>query len=208
MHKRDPSLLHEMVRQASNAGASLAKIQLGWPSDDPLRFSDDMAEGFMAACDQYAIEGFASVWSLDGLSVAQAVGMSRYKIAHQIALDEAQTPLVANIIATGRVVYVSGELMKAPNVYPIYVEPGKYPNYRPHLPMQFGEWYGYSSHAHGLGDKLLACSRGAQYIEAHMCLSKSDLWVRDTTFALTPDEFKDMVAHGNEIAQALGHRPA
>ena len=207
MHKKNKSLLYELMRQAKLAHADYVKVQLGWPKEDSIRYIDDWAPDIARWSRDLDIPWFASIWSQDGLGVAQANGMEVYKVSHQIAQDKEQTPLVANIIATGRVVYVSGELMKAPNVYPIYVHAGEYPTYESHMPKEFNEWYGYSSHAHGLGDKLLACSRGARYIEAHMCLSKSDLWVRDTTFSLTPDEFSDMVKYGTDINRALGHRP-
>ena len=206
MHRRDKSLAYEMMRQAKAAGASFVKFQFGWPKDDEVRYVDDWAEDIAQWSEDIGIPWFASIFSQEGLSAARSVDMQQYKIAHQIAMDEKQVPLVTNIIAEGKPVYISGVVHNAPNVYPIYVHADEYPTYNPHMPREFSDWYGYSSHAHGTGDALLAIGRGARYIEKHFTLDKTDLWVRDTTFALSPDEFKDMVQYGDEVAQALGNR--
>ena len=129
MHRRDKSLAYEMMRQARLAGASYAKFQLGWPKEDEIRYIDDWAPDIARWSRDLDIPWFASIWSQDGLNVAQANGMEVYKVSHQVARDKEQTPLVANIISTGRVVYVSGEILKAPNVYPIYVHADEYPTY-------------------------------------------------------------------------------
>ena len=211
MHKRDKSLAYEMMRQAKLSGATIAKFQFGHPKDDEIRYVDDWAEDIAQWSDDIGIEWMASIFSLDGLSAARSVGMQKYKVAHQVSLDPNQKELLDDIIAMDKPTYISGKLFTSwfrgerDDIYSIYVEANKYPNYHPHMPVKFNEWYGYSSHAFGIGDKLLAVSRGAKYVEAHFCLSKPDLWVRDTTFALTPDEFSDMVKYGNEIARASGY---
>lgn len=206
MHKRDKSLAYEMMRQAKLAGATIAKFQFGHPKGDTVRYVDDWAEDIARWSEMLDIEWMASIFSQGALSAATDAGVQRYKVAHQIALDPAQSPLVANVVATGKPVYISGKFIDELNVYPIYVHADEYPTYEPHMPKEFSDWYGYSSHAHGVGDALLAIARGARYIEKHFCLSKPDLWVRDTTFALTPDEFGDLVRYGTEISQALSHR--
>lgn len=210
MHRRDKSLAYEMMRQAKLANASLVKFQFGWPPEDRIRYVDDWAEDIAQWSEDIGIPWFASIFSQDGLSAARAVGMQRYKVAHQIAMDKEQVPLVTNIISEGKPVYISGKILDASNVHNIYVHANTYPTYCPHMPMDFraSGHYGYSSHAHGIGDALLAIARGACYIEKHFTLSKPDLWVRDTSFALDPNEFRDMVTYGNEISQAAGYRPA
>lgn len=210
MHKRNKGLAYEMMRQAKMAGATHAKLQLGWPEDDGIRYIDDWAQDLARWADEIGIRWFASIWSQDALSVARSVGMQEYKVSHQIALDEEKVPLVTNIIASGYPVYISGVIHHASNVYPIYVHEDEYPTYYPHMPQEFSSsgWYGYSSHAFGIGDALAAIGRGAKYIEKHFCLDKTDLHVRDTVFALLPHEFADMVKYGNEVARAVGHRPA
>jgi len=204
MHKMNKSLAYEMMRQAKAAGATYAKFQFGWPRTDAVRFVDDWAADIKDWSYDLGMPWFASIFSQDGLSVAQASGMRIYKIAHQVANDEAQAPLVAQIIATGKPVYISGKMIQAFNVHNVYVHADTYPTYEPHMPKHFTDYYGYSSHAHGIGDALMAIGRGARYIEKHFCLDKTDLHVKDTSFALSPAEFGDMVKYGNEIATALG----
>jgi hypothetical protein len=206
MHKRNKSLAYEMMRQAKLAGATIAKFQFGWPKDDMTRYIDDWAQDIVEWSHDIGIDWMASIWSQDGLSVARSVGAQKYKIAHQIALDPQQVPLVTNIIASGYPVYISGALHSAPHVYPIYVHADTYPTYEPHMPKHFTDYYGYSSHAHGIGDALVAVARGAMYIEKHFTLDKTDPHVRDASFSLSPDEFADMVKYGNEVSRAAGPR--
>jgi sialic acid synthase SpsE len=208
MHKRDKSLAYEMMRQAKAAGATIAKFQFGHPKDDLVRYIDDWAEFIAQWSEDIGIEWMASIFSQDGLNAALSVRMPKYKVAHQIALDRDKKPLMDDIIAVGKPTYVSGKLLTSwykgtrDDIYSIYVHADKYPTYKPHMPEDFTRWYGYSSHAFGIGDALAAIARGAMYIEKHFCLDKTDLWVRDTPFALTPDEFGDMVKYGNEVSKA------
>jgi len=212
-HKGEKSLAYEYIRQAKLAGADIAKFQLGHRRTGatyqhmryaPMEWIEDLARW----CDDIGIRFMASIFSQDALGLAETNGMQEYKIAHQVALDEEQAPLVANIIATNKPVYMSGAHHASPNVYPIYVHAGNYPEYEPHMPKDFHSsgWYGYSSHAHGAGDALLAISRGARFIEKHVTLSKVETSIRDNHFALDFSEFGDMVKYGNEIATALGNR--
>lgn len=201
MHKGNPSLAVEMVRQASLAGADIAKFQLGHDPKDPLRYvGPDMGETIANACSHYGVEFMASIFSLDGLKQARDLGMKRYKIAHQKADDEA---LVEAILADGNDTFVSGTLRwKYPHVHPIWVSP-HYPTYAWDFdaPTLYQDWFGYSDHTHGIGACLLAVARGAKYIEKHFCLDKTDLSVRDTPFSATPCEFAALVRYGKEIEQ-------
>ena len=210
-HKGELSLAYEMIRQAKIAGADIAKFQLGHKELGsryahmryaPMNWIEDLTKW----CDDMGIRFMASIFSQDALRLAESVGMKEYKIAHQVALDPEQAPLVASIIATNKPVYISGTTHSAPNAYPIYTHVGTYPTYEPHMPKEFGDYYGYSSHAHGIGDALLAIGKGAQFIEKHFTLSKVETSIRDNHFALGPGEFKDMVVYGNEVARALGDR--
>ncbi len=213
-HKGEKSLAYEMIRQAKMAGADIAKFQLGHrnkgssPSQHMRYAPMEWVEDLTKWCDDMGIRFMASIFSRDALGLAESVGMKEYKIAHQVALDPEQAPLVASIIATNKPVYISGVTHSAPNAYPIYVHAGNYPEYEPHMPKDFPSsgWYGYSSHAFGAGDKLLAVARGARFVEAHTTLNKTETSIRDNHFALDFDEFGDMVKYGNEIATALGDR--
>ena len=48
---------------------------------------------------------------------------------------------------------------------------------------------GYSDHSIGIDIPLMAVSRGAEIIEKHFTLDKSDTTIRDHALSATPDEF-------------------
>lgn len=198
MHKGDKSLAYELIRQAAEAGATIAKFQFGWPAEDKLRCVDSWATDLSAWCDSFGIELMASIWSPIGLEVARGVNMKRYKIAHQ---KKDETELVKSIMSDGKQVFVSGADMGTP----VWVSES-YPTYPADLnmPKIFGfPWYGYSDHSHGIAPCLLAVARGALYVEKHFCLDKTDLVVRDTPFSATPAEFSEMVRLGNGLRRLL-----
>jgi len=208
-HKGEKSLAYEMIRQAKMAGADIAKFQLGHKEAGSryqhMRYApNEWVHDLIRWCDAIGIRFMVSIFSQDALKLTESVGMEEYKIAHQVALDPEQVPLVASIMATNKTVYISGINHPAPNAYSIYTHIGTYPTYEPHMPQQFGDYYGYSSHAHGIGDKLLAIARGAKYVEAHTTLDKTETSIRDNHFSLDFSEFAEMVRAGNAIAQALG----
>src|SRR3990167_10623479 len=97
MHQGNPSLAYELIRKAKWAGATIAKLQLGWDREtqlkyagdyDERRYIDPWAKDLAKWCADMDIEFMASIWSTAGLEVARSVGMKRYKIAHQINDEE------------------------------------------------------------------------------------------------------------------------
>ena len=201
-HKGNQHLAYEMIRRTAEAGADIAKFQIGWPESDTLRHIDSFAGFLKDSCDHFGVEFLASIWSLEGLTVAQILRMNRYKISNQIALSG--EPLFEHIIADGKETFVSAPSggKKYKNVRWIYTV-SQYPTYPKdlHLPRAFGEdekYYGYSSHTHGIGDALIAISRGAEYIEKHCTLDR-ELVTRDASFAITFEELGELVRLGREI---------
>jgi N,N'-diacetyllegionaminate synthase len=155
---------------------------------------------------------------MQGLETARRVDMKRLKIAAQKAGDY---ELCTTIYNEGKPVFVSldrhsqyaefhqtrvnaPDLIWCKSKYPTYPEDIRGTNVYPSMPKPFGPiWDGYSDHMHGIEPCLLAVARGAQYIEKHFCLDKTDLTVRDTVFSATPDEFAEMVRIGNGIRRLL-----
>lgn len=209
MHKGDKSLAFELIRQAKEAGATIAKFQFGWTKEaqlaqgheyKALRYVDDWADDLNKWCEYFDIELMASIWSMEGLETARRVGMKRYKIAHQMK----DAVLIEEILSDDKKTFWSDATAVGNIIKPIWVSE-KYPTY-PHelkMPKDFEkEWfYGYSDHTHGIEACLLAVSRGAQYVEAHFTLDQTDLTVRDTPFSKTPAMFSEMVRIGNGIAR-------
>ena len=214
-HGGSKALCFELIRSAVWAGSNLIKLQIGWTKEaqakycasyDERRFIDDWVPDIDAWCKDFGVEWFASIWSLQGLEVARAVGMKRYKIAHQLH----DRILTDAICGDDKQVFWSldgGDNDSSRHewgdhlVTPVYTTTD-YPT------MAINDWVkrhysfgGYSSHMHGIADALIAVARGANYIEKHMTLTKTADWPRDRAFSLVPSEFKQMVEIGNEIAR-------
>ena len=220
MHKGNRDLAYELIRQAAQAGATIAKFQFGWTEEaqlkaglkpNPIRFVDDWAEDLDEWCTEYGIELMASIWSLEGLAAAKRVSMDRYKIAAQKAGD---VELCDAIYDDVKDVFVSldrhspyaeyhkghsGTLIWCKSKYPTYPKDIEKTGEYPGMPLFGVQWKGYSDHMHGIEACLLAVTRGARYIEKHFCLDKTDLTVRDTVFSATPDEFSEMVRIGKGL---------
>ena len=192
-HKGIPALAHEMIRKAAWAGATVAKFQLGHDPKDPIRYIDDFAPDLKRWCDHYNITFGASIWSYEGIRVAEDVGLRWWKVAYQQYKDNKWVDRIleepGDHFISGRNIYVQSE-------YPTYPQDFI-------LPSSFTDWYGYSSHVPGYADALIAVARGAKYIEKHVTLDKTEESIRDNHFALDFDEFRDMVDIGKEIARLV-----
>lgn len=208
-HKGKPALAFEMIKQASLAGADIAKFQLGLPADDPIRgMSTRYAFELKKWCDYWNIEFMASLFSFEALDIARRIGQKRYKMAarkpfrHHARAD--YDKLFEAMMQDDKEIFVSDSRMpSAHNVHRLWCV-SQYPTYPEDcmIPDEFGPfWYGYSSHAHGIADALLAISRGAKYVEKHFTLDKTEESIKDNHFSLLPDEFGEMVRLGREIAR-------
>ncbi len=217
-HKGIKSLVYEMIRVYSQAGATICKFQLGHPRPlpeiaqtmdtstteymryIPIQWVEDLAQW----CDDFGVEFMASIWSQEGLDAARSVGMHSYKIAHQVWdnphpdwLKEAMT------IKNDKYVSTSKGNTEGDGIAFLYCSP-EYPQYDMQMPSTFGwqpeaEYLGYSSHMHGISDALVAISRGAKYVEKHVTLDKTEESIKDNSFAISPQEFATMVQLGKEI---------
>jgi N,N'-diacetyllegionaminate synthase len=203
-HKGNVSLACEYARVFKEAGADILKMQFGHSVGDPIRYvSADMAETMQRYCLSIGLELMASIFSPDGLALARHVGMKRYKVAHQM---EAENVLIKTVLEDGKETFIShvGRLQPFTATYKnlrnVFTT-DTYPTYpwALQVPADFSNWYGYSDHTHGVGACLLAVARGARYIEKHVCLDKTDLWTKDTSFSATPAEFAELVRLGREI---------
>lgn len=216
MHKGKPALAYELIKQAKYAGADIAKFQFGWTREAQeqqhhvpyleLRYIDPYGYSLAEWCDYFDIELMASIWSVDGLQLARQLDMQKFKVAHQLVEKPECKYLIDEILSFGKTTFVSGvhyghvEPFLKDNVVPI-VTTGNYPTYPNEvvMPKTFSQFRGYSDHTPGIEMCLLAASRGADYIEKHFCLDKTDLCVKDTAFSATPDEFRQMAQLAREL---------
>lgn len=223
-HGGDKSLAFELIRQAKLAGATIAKFQLGWTPEaedeyagghhkapvradykTSIRYIDDWVYDLAEWCGHFDIEFMASIWSFSGLEAARDVEMKRYKVAHQMR----NSRLIYSMLSDHKTVFMSCTSKRVTEleynikdqVAQIFCSP-EYPQYPP-VEISLGGFYGYSSHMHGIADALLAVAQGAKYIEKHVTLNKTNPLVRDNTFALSFEEYAEMVRIGNEIARLV-----
>ena len=221
-HKGIPALAFEMLRQAKLAGADIAKFQFGHArghddtAQDMRRWATDYAVQLQGWCNYLDIELMASIFSQEGLDVARQVGMKRYKIAYGTATNNAA--LCEAILADNRETFVSGykQLLASakrehaspwPCARPIWVlsEYPAYPWRLKEMPQYFDDqgYYGYSDHTPGIEGCLLAISRGAQYVEKHFTLDKTENSIKDHPFSATPEEFADLARLGKPLSRIV-----
>ena len=211
-HNGNFDLALELIRQAKNSGANIAKFQFGW-RDKPNEINHidvQTAQKLKDYCEYCEIEFMASIITEKALDLAMKIGVNRFKIASRTVIEN--PPLCKNIIDQGKEVFCSLGFWKE-KVFPLG-EPNKKLRYiyciseYPSLPQNMhnfpnnfsdSSFYGYSDHFLGNAACLLAISRGAKFIEKHFTLNKSSQAIRDHTLSATPDEFKIIVSQGNEI---------
>lgn len=211
---------YELIRQASIAGATIAKFQFGWrySPGEINHVTPELAVRLREWCDYFGIEFMASIITEDTLHLARDAGANRYKVASRTVIDNPE--LVEKILAEGRETFVSlGWWLKegrtgwqfgppTDKLRYIYCQ-SHYPTYPDQLrslPEHFGSdgYYGFSDHSHGIEASLLAASRGAKFIEKHFTLEKTTISVHnDHILSCTPDELRALCEHGGAIARLV-----
>ena len=129
--------------------------------------------------------------------------MKRYKIAHQMWEDEEFRDM---ILADGKETFISlpnsasiPSSLLGTETKLLYVS-GGYPSYK------YYYWkicYGYSSHMHGIADALMAIRDGALLVEKHVTLDKTEESIKDNSFAISQQEFANLVQLGKEIHRLI-----
>lgn len=214
-HNGNFGLLQELIRQAKKAGADIAKFQLGWRCGEGEinQITPDTISDIIRFADYHGIEPMFSLITRDAFETARQFDFNRYKVASRTVRDD--MGLVRDILAEGKETIVSlgmwdGEGLPIPqqdNLKYLWCK-SEYPA-APwdlvDLPKNFTDspYTGYSDHSIGIDIPLLAISRGAEIVEKHFTLDKSDTTIRDHALSATPDEFATMVEHGRAIRRAL-----
>ncbi len=211
-HDGNFDLIYEMIRQAKNSGANIAKFQVGW-RDKPGEINNlDQEKLFKIKemCEYLEIEMMASIINEQAFDLVSALKLKRLKIASRTVKEKPE--LCEKIIKTNKEVFCSLGFVdndlnhftnKYENVKFIYCI-SKYPTYVNDInnfPKKFSNntYFGYSDHMHGISGCLLALSRGAKFIEKHFTLNKTSQVIRDHTLSATPDEFKILSTIGREL---------
>ena len=213
-YNTNKGLIPEMVRLASNAGADYAKLQLGW-RDKPGEINNLSTEDilrFSKSCNYYGIKPLFSIISLSAWEMFENTfeRIDTVKIASRTLkydkdlILKIQEKAKRLIISTGMDSKeeglkhgINGDYLWCVSKYPAFPEDIR------NMPENFihNGYSGFSDHTHGISASLIAISRGAKVIERHFTLDKSDSTIRDHSVSSTPDEFKEMVQIGREIAK-------
>jgi N,N'-diacetyllegionaminate synthase len=215
-HDGNFNLAYELIRQAKQSGADIAKFQFGWRDkpDEINHIDEARARQLRSWCDYWGIEMMASLITEEAFEMARRVGFDRYKIASRTVGDN--PALCRKILAEGRETFVSLGMSDG-SQFPFGVPTermryvycrSKYPAFPEDLiglPSSFSSdgWYGYSDHLHGIEACLLAVARGAQYIEKHFTLNRTSQVIRDHVLSATPAEFADLTRHGGALGRLV-----
>ena len=154
-----------------------------------------------------------SIFTNEALEMIKKYNFRRYKIASRTLVENFS--LAKKIIAEKKETFVSLGFWKkkklpfkkdlkikylwCKSIYPTAPwELKKFPK-----KFRSSDILGLSDHSIGIELSLIAISRGAQIIERHFTLDKSDTTIRDHALSLTPNEFKILVDNGKAIFKLL-----
>lgn len=212
-HNGNFGLLHELIKQASLSKADIAKFQLGWRDgvDEINNIDDNTIELIIRLCDYYSIEPMFSIIKDSAFDRIKKFNMKKYKIASRTVIDN--PTLVEKILSQGKETFVSlgmwnkeskpftnysnARYLWCKSLYPTAIWDLKsFPN-----KFDKNSYEGISDHCIGIEVSLLAIARGANIVEKHFTLDKSDTTIRDHALSLLPEEFKLLVELGNNISK-------
>ena len=215
-HDGNFNLAYELIKQAKQAGATIAKFQFGWRNkpDEINHIDDARARELQRWCAYWDIEMMASLITEDALHMARRIGLPRYKIASRTVKDN--PGLCEQILSDGKETFVSlgmwegeGFPFGPPTERMRYIFcRSKYPSYPEDMigmPDHFSPagYYGYSDHLHGIEACLLAISRGARFIEKHITLNRTSTVIRDHVLSAPPPEFAELTRLGGAVHRLL-----
>ena len=214
-HNGNFDLCHELIRQAKFSGADYAKFQLGWRSaKTEMNYIDKKRlEKLHYWCNKYEIKILFSVIDPAYLDMLMSHNPTEIKIASKTVKENFD--LVKKIVNLNITTYISLGMVED-NFFPFENNnnikylwcKSTYPNDIDDiklLPKNFNEsnYYGFSDHFVGIEAALIAITRGANLVEKHFTLDKSDQTIRDHICSATPSEFKLLVDHGKIIHNML-----
>ena len=206
----------ELIIQSKKAGADIAKFQLGWRDgkDDINYISDSTIKLIKKISNYYKIEPMFSIISENAYKIIKKVKIKKIKIASRSLKYDFD--LVKRMIKENkRKDFIISLGMWNKKKFPFKNKNikylwccSKYPTFDNDLkkfPKKFDKknYYGYSDHTIGIETCLIAISRGAEIIEKHFTLDKSDNTIRDHALSATPGEFRNLVNLGREINKKI-----
>ena len=217
-HGGNIAVASEMVRQSALNGADIVKFQwyadglatLGKPYSD-LELSFDDCKHLVKVAEHYNVEPLFSIFDEGAFEGIKKLGQKKIKIASRTVT---QFPdLCKRMIDYADEVYISlgawahqelpfGSDRKIHYFFCI----AKYPTYHfdmKNIPEKYerGGIEGFSDHSFGIDAGLLACARGAYYIEKHFSLDKTNQKDRQLAHACSmgPEELYELSHYGKRL---------
>jgi len=214
-HNGNFDLAYELIRQAKASGADIVKFQLGW-RDKPGELNHityEVIRNLKKWSAFFDIQLLFSILTPEAYEMAKKYNFDTYKIASRTVKENPD--LIKKMAKDGHNLIISlgmwerktppvpkNEKVKylwCKSLYPAY------PWDLVDLPKDFKKsiYDGYSDHSIGIEIPLIAIARGAEIIEKHFTLDKSDRSIRDHVLSATPHEFETMVNIGRTINRSL-----
>ena len=206
----------ELIKQSKNAGADIAKFQLGWKgkSGEINHLDKNKLKKLYDWAEKYDIEIMFSVFNEESLDLLKHFPIKKIKIASRTLIDDFN--LCKKIVDLGYFTIISLGMWKNKNSLPFLNQNvnylwcnSVYPTLRKdliNLPKKFlynKKIIGYSDHYVGIEVALMAITRGATIIEKHFTLDKSSKFIRDHQLSAEPNEMKNLISLGREINKNL-----
>ena len=214
-HNGNLDLSYELIKQSKFSGADIVKFQLGWRNKPgEINVIDVKRIKQLIEWSKYfEIELMFSVISNDAYEIIKKFNFKKYKIASRTVKENRN--LSKKILKLGEETFIYLGMWKGKNLpfkknkkikYLYCVS--KYPCFPKdllNLPKKFDNtlYDGYSDHSIGVETCLIAIARGANIIEKHFTLDKSDNTIRDNALSATPEEFRTLVNIGRDIHKKI-----
>ena len=225
-HNGSIHLAHELIKQAKQCGADIAKFQFydpakifgpqgSHPDEENYRFALTVQFGFEQAqrlktwCDEEGIEFMASVFDEERFEWMESLNVKRYKVASRTVQEK---DLCKKIFATRKEAFISLGFWenndvpyaydKAKYLYCVAKYPAEYKDIQ--LPVSFKAtpYDGFSDHTIGIEAALVAVARGAKIIEKHFTLNKG-LVGPDHVCSATPEELRTLCQQAREMEKFI-----
>ncbi len=211
-YNSNKGLISEMIRQAALSGADYAKLQVGWRDKEGEinQLTKDDLNLFISMCSYYEIKPLFSVFHSAAWNLIKSTNqkIKVVKIASRTLKGDKELVKDINktvercIISTGmekienaKYEKINGDFLWCVAKYPTL------PYELSEMPLNFKNsgFKGFSDHSQGITASLMAISRGAEIIERHFTLDKSDTTIRDHSLSSTPEEFASLTSTGREL---------
>lgn len=175
-----------------------------------------------AEADKVGIDFFSTPFDSTSVDFLESIGVEFYKIASFEIVD---IPLIKYVASKGKPIILStgmstladieeavntikGEnnnqiaLLRCASAYPAITDEMNLKTLQ-NMAETFNVPVGLSDHSMGSLGAVTAVTLGANIIEKHMCLDRN-IQTPDSTFSMTPNEFKEMVDNVRQVEKAIG----